>query len=75
MNKQIAMLPITLIILLVGHFGFDTATAAEPPAKSATIFVPTSFWYTPLPADVPLHPNSANFVAEFVRQKKAPAVQ
>ena len=38
---------------------------------SATIFAPTWFWYTPLPADVPLHANSANFVAEFVRQKKA----
>ena len=67
MNKQIA----TLAILLVGHFGLNAAIGAEPPAKSATVFAPTCFWYTPLPAAVPLHPNSANFVAEFVRQKKA----
>ena len=71
MSRQIVTLPTTLIVLLVSHFGLDAATAAEPPAKSATIFAPTSFWYTPLPADVPLHPNSANFVAEYVRQKKA----
>ena len=54
MSRQIVTLPTTLAFLLVGHFGFDTGTAAEPPAKSATIFAPTSFWYTPLPADVPL---------------------
>jgi hypothetical protein len=35
------------------------------------VFAPTSFWYTPVPADAPLHPSSASFVAEFLRQKKA----
>lgn len=71
MRNSIATLPIVLVALLAGHFGINAAAAAEPPANPATIFAPTSFWYTPLPADVPLHPNSANFVAEFVRQKKA----
>jgi hypothetical protein len=71
MNRQVATLLTTLATLLVGHFSFATATAAEPPAISATVFAPTCFWYTPFPAHVPLHPNSANFVAEFVRQKKA----
>lgn len=34
-----------------------------------SIFTPTSFWYTPIPTNVTLHPNSANFVKEFIRQK------
>lgn len=32
------------------------------------IFAPTSFWYTPIPASAPLHPNSAGFTADFQRQ-------
>ena len=36
-----------------------------------SIFASTSFWYTPIPADAPLHANSAGFVTEFLRQKKA----
>jgi hypothetical protein len=35
------------------------------------VFATNSFWYTAIPADAPLHTNSANFVAEFLRQKKA----
>jgi hypothetical protein len=35
------------------------------------VFAPTSFWYQPLPQTTPLHANSANFVAEFLRQKQA----
>jgi len=31
-------------------------------------FSSTSFWYTPLPDKPPLDPNSANLVAEFLRQ-------
>ena len=71
MNKMITLLYATIAILLAGHFGFGTATAAERRVETAAVFAPTSFWYTPLPADVPLHPNSANFVDEFLRQKKA----
>lgn len=61
-----------------------TSTAVTPPKTTTTtpataagalptdaIFAPTSFWYTPIPASVPLHPNSANFVTEFLRQKAA----
>jgi hypothetical protein len=47
--------------------------APAPTSALATdaIFAPTSFWYTPIPASVPLHPNSAGFVADFLRQKAA----
>jgi hypothetical protein len=54
--------------------GADTPPATEiikEPERPKHIFAPTSFWYQEIPADAPLHPNSANFVAEFLRQKKA----
>lgn len=35
------------------------------------IFAPTSFWYQVIPANVTLHPNSANLTADFQRQIKA----
>jgi hypothetical protein len=35
------------------------------------VFAPNSFWYTPIPANAPLHANSANFVKDFLRQKAA----
>ncbi len=64
----------TLILLLA----LATAAAAQGPKnpqkpvkRPARIFARTSFWYRPIPADAPLHPNSAAFVAEFVRQRKA----
>ena len=34
-------------------------------------FDPSSFWYSRIPADVSLHPNSAALAAEFLRQKNA----
>lgn len=46
-----------------------TGTANALPTDA--IFAPGSFWYTPIPASVPLHPNSANFAAEIQRQIKA----
>ncbi|MDQ3813254.1 MAG: DUF4124 domain-containing protein [Armatimonadota bacterium] len=48
-----------------------TATPSTAVERPARVFAPTSFWYQPIPDDAPLHPNSANFVAEFLRQKKA----
>lgn len=56
---------------------FLSALMAVPLAVSAetvitdAVFAPTSFWYTPIPATVPLHPNSANFAKEILRQKAA----
>jgi len=43
----------------------------KEPARRARVFAPDSFWYQPIPKNAPLHPNSANFAAEFLRQKKA----
>lgn len=36
-----------------------------------SVFAPSSFWYQPIPVDAPLHANSAAFVADLLRQKKA----
>jgi hypothetical protein len=50
-------------------FAAHGAFAAAAPTD--TVFAPDSFWYTPIPHDVPLHPDSDAFVQEFLRQKKA----
>ena len=47
-----------------------TAGTASPAVLTDSVFGPTSFWYTPIPADAPLHPQSLDFVADFIRQKK-----
>ncbi len=50
------------------------AAMAQPVAelaRPARVFAPDSFWYRPIPQFAPLHPNSANFVVEFLRQKQA----
>ncbi|WP_216854908.1 DUF4124 domain-containing protein [Burkholderia sp. L27(2015)] len=46
---------------------------SKPPARLLTdaVFAPSSFWYTAIPRDVALNPHSANYVAEFLRQKQA----
>ena len=50
------------------------AAAEELAQTQATIvFGANSFWYSPIPADVTLHPNSANFAADLVRQVKLAA--
>lgn len=51
----------------------SAAPAAEQRVAVPTdaVFAPGSFWYASIPAAVPLHPDSAAFVAEFLRQKKA----
>ncbi|HET6250974.1 MAG TPA: hypothetical protein VFE47_25015 [Tepidisphaeraceae bacterium] len=65
-------------LLCVGLLAFHCARAddAKPathpvPAMPAHVFAAGSFWYQPIPNNAPLHRNSANFVAEFLRQKKA----
>ncbi|MDP3841505.1 MAG: hypothetical protein Q8Q81_02760, partial [Oxalobacteraceae bacterium] len=48
-----------------------TQTAILPPVLTDTVFAPSSFWYAAIPANAPLHANSAGFVADFLRQKQA----
>lgn len=48
-----------------------TASTTVNALPTDSIFAPTSFWYQVIPANVALHPNSANFTAEFQRQIKA----
>ena len=45
------------------------ACAASLPTDA--VFAPGSFWYAPIPRGAPLHRDSAAFVQEFLRQKKA----
>lgn len=63
---------LTGLTLIAAVFG-----ASSPNASAAEIlltdkvFAPDSFWYSPIPKDVRLHPNSAAFVSEFLRQKQS----
>ena len=60
---------LTAILLATALIG--TAFSQQEASPTIQVFSPKSFWYTPIPADAPLHENSANFVTEFLRQKKA----
>lgn len=62
MNRHIR-LPILLTLTFV------SASVSAASLLTDQIFSPTSFWYTPIPEDAPLHPNSANLVKDFLRQK------
>lgn len=59
-------------ILLAGPVAAGTGVASTVDSlPTDSIFAPTSFWYAPIPVDAPLHRNSAGFLADFLRQKKA----
>lgn len=47
------------------------AAGATTTLPTDAVFAPDSFWYAPIPKDATLHANSAAFVGEFLRQKKA----
>ncbi|MEZ0237816.1 MAG: DUF4124 domain-containing protein [Methylophilaceae bacterium] len=57
-------------LLLSALLAMPLGASAEAVITDA-VYAPTSFWYTPIPAAVPLHSNSANFVKEILRQKAA----
>lgn len=54
-------------ILLISAF----SVKADIALPTDQIFSPKSFWYQPIPQNVDLHENSAEFVKEFIRQKNA----
>ena len=49
--------------------GLNKTCEYESTVTEARLFAPSSFWYQPIPANAPLHPNSANFTNELIRQK------
>ena len=57
------------ILWIAGLLAAAAAPAQPYPARP--VFAADSFWYQPLPAHVPLNPNSAAYVAEFQRQYRA----
>lgn len=61
----------TTLASLALVFASVLAHAATSPTLKNKVFSPGSFWYKPIPATAPLHRNSANYVKEFQRQKKA----
>lgn len=60
------MKEISLMVTLLFAAAADAATL-----PTDAVFAADSFWYSPIPRVVPLHPQSEAFVQEFLRQKKA----
>lgn len=52
--------------VVVGGQGSSAPSDALP---TDAIFAPTSFWYQPIPASVPLHASSTQFTQDFIRQR------
>jgi|HubBroStandDraft_4_1064222.scaffolds.fasta_scaffold08263_5 hypothetical protein len=50
----------------------EVSSSFSPDLTSPTlpVFASDSFWYTTIPADAPMHPNSAGYVQEFLQQLK-----
>lgn len=69
-NKKVLIKAALLgLVILSPTLSLSAAHAADPTLKNR-IFSPKSFWYQPIPATASLHPNSSNYVQEFLRQKK-----
>ena len=69
-NKYSTILP------FLGFWFWSGASAIERPTSAVAlatdaIFASTSFWYSAIPTDISLHPNSTKFVKEFIRQKQS----
>jgi hypothetical protein len=68
------MKKLVVALTIVGLATSSVASAAEcikslAVVQTDKVFAPTSFWYTPIPLDVALHPNNTNLVTEFNRQR------
>jgi hypothetical protein len=55
-------------IAVAGLVGIALWPAPVLSNSARPVFAPDSFWYKPVPANTPLNPNSAGYVAEFLRQ-------
>ena len=72
MNNRLVRKHFKLFFLLLNIlFSFSSvAVHAQLNLITDKVFFSSSFWYTPIPTIVPLHPNSAGLVSDFMRQKK-----
>lgn len=58
-----------LTILTCFLSGAYASLIQAEPLLTDQVFVKDSFWYTPIPERVALHPKSAEYLADFLRQK------
>jgi len=60
-----------LALLSLGLLSAVQPAAALTVLPTDKVFAPNSFWYTPIPMNAPLNPNSGLYVQELLRQKAA----
>src|ERR1700730_15474923 len=61
-----------VVLVIYAIMPLPTVALRQPVQNVPTqVFSPGSFWYKPLPPDAPIHPNSRQFVSEFLRQKRS----
>jgi hypothetical protein len=61
----------TFIYRTAAALALAASAAGAATLPTDAVFAPDSFWYAPIARNAPLHPDSAAFVQEFLRQKKA----
>lgn len=68
---RLAAVVVFVLFFTLNGVAVEKTTSAPSAFSSETtrVFAPTSFWYQPIPKGAPLHPDSDNLVAEFLRQK------
>lgn len=71
LRPLLARLAVLVCLVPVHSWSSDSPAKPSDALPTDSIFAPSSFWYTPIPENAPLHPNSAGFVEDFLRQKKA----
>jgi hypothetical protein len=69
LRKLVAALTIAGLVTTSVASAAECSIGSIAQVQTDKVFAPTSFWYQPIPVNVPLHPNNANLVNEFKRQK------
>ncbi len=68
-NSNLALNSVSLSSTVLPSSGVPALPVDLGKLITDSVFAPTSFWYTPIPIDAPVHANSANMVQDFIQQR------
>ena len=69
-SRRIRLIAFVVGLFMMSATALNLNAAPSAPLPTDAVFAPSSFWYTPIPPDVPLHSKSPEMVAEFLWQLK-----